>query len=101
MQMLMDTVFQSWSRFDMTLGTIIFFAYLVIDALYVYYTYSVVKKRPFSAATTGFVMHLLLAIGVINYVENYLYVIPLALGSWCGTYLVVAREKLNAPIITQ
>lgn len=91
----MNTITSLWLRFDSVLATIIFFAYFVIDALYVYYTYSVVKKNPFAAATSGFVIHLLLAVGIISYVENYLYVIPLAFGSWCGTYFVVAREKLN------
>jgi hypothetical protein len=84
-----------WSQLDIILAVIIFFAYLVIDGLYVFYTYSIVKHRPFSAATISFVMHFLLAVGVINYVENYLYVIPLAMGSWCGTYLVVVREKIK------
>lgn len=82
-----------WKNFDFILAGIIFLAYFIIDALYAYYTYSVVKKKPFIAATTGFFMHFLLAIGVINYVENYLYVFPLAMGSWLGTYLVVLNEK--------
>ncbi len=40
-------------------------------------------------------MHFLLAFGVVNYVGNFLYVVPLALGSWIGTYLVVRREEIK------
>lgn len=80
-------------HFDFGLAVLIFVAYLVIDALYAQYTYAVVKKNPMQAANIGFLMHFLLAFGVINYVGNFLYVIPLALGSWAGTYLVVRRQK--------
>ena len=83
----------SIQHFDIVTAVLIFAAYLVIDGLYAYYTYAVVKKDPFAAATTGFVMHFLLAFGVINYVGNFLYVIPLAMGSWVGTYLMVRRER--------
>lgn len=79
--------------FDFGLAALVFAAYLVIDALYAQYTYAVVKKNPMQAANIGFIMHFLLAFGVINYVGNFLYIVPLALGSWVGTYLVVRREK--------
>jgi hypothetical protein len=89
----MHNITTLWSQFNISLALVIFIAYLIIDALYVYYTYSIVKKHPASAASSGFIIHILLAVGVVNYVENFLYVIPLACGSWCGTYLVVLREK--------
>ena len=80
-------------EFDFGLAMLIFVAYLVIDALYAKYTYVVVEKKPVQAANIGLIMHFLLAFGIINYVGNFLYVIPLALGSWVGTYLVVRRER--------
>lgn len=65
----------------------------MIDALYAYYY--VCSRR--EAAVCGGVNRIrdafLLAFGVINYVGNFLYVIPLALGSFVGTYIVVARER--------
>lgn len=85
----------SVEHFSFGIAALIFAAYLVIDALYAYYTYAVVKKNPFAAASTGSVMHFLLAFGVISYVDNFLYVIPLALGSWVGTYLMVRHEKVK------
>ena len=84
---------ESFRHLDLGLAAVVFVAYLLIDALYAKYTYSVVEKRPIQAANIGFIMHFLLAFGVINYVENFLYVVPLALGSWVGTYLVVKRES--------
>lgn len=81
-----------WQNFDIKIAAIVFVAYLVVDAMYAYYTITVIKKKPVTSATIGALMHFLIAFGVLNYVQNYLYVIPLALGSWVGTYLVVRRE---------
>ena len=83
----------AWSDFDIRIGLLIFVAYIIIDALFVSYTYLVVKKAPAKAATVGAGMYFLMAFGIINYVNNFLYVIPLVIGSWIGTYLVVKYEK--------
>jgi hypothetical protein len=79
--------------FDFNLAFIIFLAYLFIDGLYAYYTLSIVKLKPFSAATSGAIIYLLLAIGVLNYINNFLYLIPLGLGSWFGTFIVIYRKR--------
>lgn len=92
----MELLDVSLSSFDVRIGIGIFLAYMAIDALYVSYTYSIMKKKPASAATMGAVMYFLMAFGVINYVNNFLYVIPLVAGSWLGTYIVVRYEK-NKP----
>lgn len=83
----------AWSSFNFETACIIFVAYVVVDGMYAYYTLQVTKRKPFSAATTGALMHFLLAVGVLNYVQNYLYLIPLALGSWIGTFIVVKKEQ--------
>ena len=85
----------SWSTIDPALAVGIFVAYAVIDALYAYYTLAVVNRSAFAAATTGLVMHFLLAFGVINFVQNFAYVVPLALGSWVGTYILVKSKVLQ------
>lgn len=78
--------------FNFLLAALIFAAYIVIDALYAYYTLAVTKRNAFSSANSGLILHFLLAFGVINYVQNFLYIIPLALGSWVGTYFMVKYE---------
>ncbi len=89
----MEHIAFSFEGFDMKIATLIFVAYIIIDALFVSYTYLVVKKDPAMAATVGAGMYFLMAFGVINYVNNFLYVIPLVAGSWLGTYLVVRYER--------
>jgi len=68
-------------------------SYIMIDGLYVKYTLEVVSLKPFKSATLGSFMHILLAFGIINYTENWLYIFPLIVGSWIGTYFVVKWEK--------
>lgn len=89
----MEHILLSAHDFDMKIGLLLFFAYMAIDALYASYTYLLIKKSPARAATVGAGMYFLIAFGVVNYVNNFFYVIPLVAGSWIGTYIIVLREK--------
>lgn len=80
-------------EFNYLLAAGVFFAYVLVDGLYAYYTLAVVKRSAISAASTGAAMHFLLALGVISYIKNYWYIVPLAIGSWIGTYFVVRYTK--------
>lgn len=82
-----------WQSFDFNIAMVVFLAYLLVDAMYAYYTLAVTKKKPFTSATVGSLMHFFIAFGVLNYVQNYLYIVPLALGSWIGTYVIVKYES--------
>ena len=84
---------EAYANFSPQIALIVFIAYVIVDGMYAYYTFQVTKRKPFSAATTGALMHFILGIGVISYVENYLYLIPLAVGSWIGSFLVVRKEE--------
>lgn len=83
----------SWEEFSIITALIVFVGYIVVDGMYAYYTIQITKRNAAHAATVSGVMHFLLAFGVLNYVQNFLYVIPLALGSWVGTYLIVRHHK--------
>jgi len=83
----------AWLGFDFKIATLILITYIVVDGMYAYYTLEVTKKKPFSSATIGSLMHFLLAVGVLGYVNNYLYLIPLAIGSWIGTFIIVKKEQ--------
>ncbi len=88
----MHNVLQHWQTFDFVMALLILCVYIIVDGMYAYYTLKVAEKKPVHAATSGALIHFLLAIGVLSYVQNYLYIIPLALGSWIGTYIVVKRS---------
>lgn len=86
----MEILLSHWATFKIINALLVFIVYVVVDGMYAYYTLAVTEKRAFKSATTGALMHFLIAFGVLSYVENYLYVLPLVLGSWVGTYLVVS-----------
>lgn len=89
----LSTVSTAWEHFSFPTAVLIMVAYFVLDAMYAYYTIKVTEKRPVSAASIGALMHFILAFGVLSYVQNFLYVIPIAIGSWLGTYTMVRYER--------
>lgn len=91
----MDHIFDAVRTFNIPVAGLIMIAYAIIDGLYAKYTLDVTNYNEYRAATVGASMHFFIAFGVINYTQNWLYVFPLAIGSWIGTYLMVKRERLN------
>jgi hypothetical protein len=89
----MEKILEHWQTFNIGIALTVFVAYILIDGMYALYTQSIAKKKPVMSATVGALMHFLIAFGVLNYVQNFLYIVPLALGSWIGTYIVVKRDK--------
>ena len=81
------------SEINWWLAGALFLGYLAVDGMYAYYTLAVVKRNALAAASTSFVMHFILAAGVLSYTKNFIYVIPLACGSFIGTYLVTKFAK--------
>ena len=71
----------------------IFIGYFVIDWLMAYYTMAVVKNKEFMAAHSGAAVYLLTSYGVINYTQNWWYILFIVAGSWLGTYVYVKRRK--------
>lgn len=88
-----DGFYQSLETFNFLIAVSVLVAYFIVDAMYAHYTLSVAELKAIPAANTGALMHFLLAVGVLSYVQNYLYIIPIAIGSWFGTYAIVKREK--------
>ncbi|HSX41273.1 MAG TPA: hypothetical protein VLF21_01360 [Candidatus Saccharimonadales bacterium] len=85
------------STFQPVVAIGLFFAYIVMDALFALYTLAVSQKRPLKAANISFIYWFVASLGIIGFVSNYLYVGSIALGSWVGTYLVVKQAKKPAP----
>jgi len=81
------------TEFSYLTAFIIFITYLIIDVLYALYVIYVGKGNALIAATMSALMYGFIAYGVINYSKNPYYIIPLVLGAWLGTYIVVKYKK--------
>ncbi|MFA6552265.1 MAG: hypothetical protein WCT19_02070 [Candidatus Paceibacterota bacterium] len=82
----------SIANFDWEIAIIIFTAYFVVDILYAKYTFGVVNYKAHQAALYAVTIYVFVSIGVLSLFTNFLYIIPLACGSYLGTYLTVKRE---------
>lgn len=77
---------------DLWIALAVFAAYFVIDVIYVQFVRSVAQGSAWRASACSVGIYLFMAFGVVQYVENRWYLIPLALGAWLGTFMAV---KLN------
>lgn len=75
------------------MAVFIFLAYFSLDIMYAKYTLAVVERKPATAANFGSLMYILMAFGIFNYTHNFLYILPVGLGSWLGIYVIVVYEK--------
>jgi len=90
---------EALKTFDFKIALLVLIVYAVTDAVYAKYTLEITNCKPAQAATTGSLLHFLLAFGVISYTQNWLYIFPLAIGSWLGTYYYVKSEKNKNKIV--
>ena len=79
-------------EFNWLLAIGLFLAATLLDAIFALYTVAIIKTQPFRAASLSFLTYTLEAIGVVSYVNNKWYLIPLAIGAFTGSYIVVKRE---------
>jgi len=95
----MDNILSQYTgainHFDIKIAISIFLVYILVDGLYAKYTLDVANYNEFRAATTGTTIHFLLAFGIISYTQNWLYIFPLAMGSWFGTFIAVKKARLK------
>lgn len=89
----MDKIQILYYNFNWLIALWVTLSYIIVDWLYAKYTLEVVGLKPAISATIWASMHFLLAFGVVSYTENRLYIFPLVVWSWIGTYLVVKFEK--------
>lgn len=91
----MNPITEVFSTFDPFIAVSILLVYTVSDALYAKYTLDVANYNEYNAASVGVIIHFFIAFGVINYTQNWLYIFPLAIGSWIGTFYMVRKKRLN------
>jgi hypothetical protein len=73
----------------------LFFAALVLDAIFALYTIAVIKSKALLAANMSLLTYVLGAVGVVSFVHNKWYIIPLSLGAFVGSYAVVKYEAIK------
>jgi hypothetical protein len=83
----------AWAGLSLLQAAVVFAFYFVIDVLYAKYTYYVTGFQALKASSAGTGIYTLSALGVLSYSANWMYLVPLSLGSFLGTYVVVAHDR--------
>jgi hypothetical protein len=83
----------AWHNFDWRIAVTLFLAYAFVDAIFVLYTLAVTRHQALKAANFSFIYYFVIAVGVFEYVHNFLYIVTIACGSWLGTFMIVQRER--------
>ncbi|HVY15746.1 MAG TPA: hypothetical protein VHB27_10975 [Rhodopila sp.] len=66
------------------------------DAVYVMFSSAIAARRRVPAATWSSLWYLLSSFAVINYTQNWVYVLFAAAGSWIGAYLSMTWLRRGA-----
>jgi uncharacterized protein YebE (UPF0316 family) len=75
--------------FNWQTAAIVFVVYVFFDILYALYVIFVSRQWAMAASLCSAVLYSLGAYGVMTYLHNPLYLVPLALGAFLGTYIAV------------
>jgi hypothetical protein len=90
-----ETLVIAANNFDLKLAILIFVAYVVFDAFYALYTLHVTRLNEWRASNSAVIVNFISAFAVINYTQNWLYIVPLLAGSWVGTFIVVRNQRIK------
>ena len=70
-----------------------FFAVFFLDIINAWYIKAISEERPLAASLWAVLVTLLTSIAVINYVSDYIMLIPALLGAFTGTYVGIILRK--------
>lgn len=92
------TLSEAASSFNFFIAIGLFILYCFVEFLDSSLTFLLTQHKSIRSANTTLLLYIILGIEVLAFVNNYLYTIPIALGAWLGTYLLVEREKKVRPL---
>jgi hypothetical protein len=76
-------------EFNWWVAIALLFGFILYDFLYAIYYIFVSRKMAFMAANTACALYIIGSVSTIAYLGNYLYLVPIILGSYIGTYVAV------------
>jgi len=74
---------------------LLFFISILYDIIYTKSVLYISKLDATAAANLSVILYVIMAYGTINYVKNFINIIPIILGAWIGTYGILKYEKLK------
>lgn len=86
-------------EFKLWLAALMFLLYIAYDYVYAIYYMYVAQKRPFMAANSAVTLYMLSSLATVIFLGNKLYLIPILLGSYIGTYIAVKYHPVKDKVV--
>lgn len=86
------------ANFNWFVAVGLFLLYTVVEWLDSGLTLMITRHESIKSAGTTLILYIILAIEILALVNNYLYIIPTALGAFLGVYLLIEHEKRVRPL---
>jgi hypothetical protein len=82
------------NQFDIYFAIIIFITYFILDMFYAYYILCIESRQNLISSFMAGMITSLSAFGIVSFSQNMLYVIPLFLGAFAGTYFTMKLKEI-------
>ena len=80
--------------FNTNAALLIFLTYFVLDMFYAYYILCIESRQNLMSSFMAGMITSLSAFGVVSFSKNMLYIIPLFLGAFAGTYFTMKLKEI-------
>jgi len=82
------------NNFDVYAALLIFLTYFVLDMFYAYYILCIESRQNLMSSLMAGLITSLSAFGVVSFSQNMLYIVPLFLGAFAGTYCTMKLKQM-------
>lgn len=89
---------EALANFNVFVAVGLLLFYFVIEMLDSSLTFSLTQHKSVRSAIVTFTLYITLAVEIVAIVSNYLYIVPVAIGAACGSYVIVEYEKKKRPL---
>ena len=81
-------------QFHISVAILIFITYFILDMFYAYYILCIESRQNLMSSFMAGMITSLSAFGVVSFSQNMLYVVPLFLGAFAGTYFTMKLKEI-------
>jgi hypothetical protein len=82
------------NNFDINIAILIFVTYFILDMFYAYYILCIESRQNLMSSFMAGMITSLSAFGIVSFSKNMMYVIPLFLGAFAGTYVTMKAKEI-------
>jgi hypothetical protein len=82
------------NHFDINIALFIFITYFILDMFYAYYILCIESRQNLMSSFMAGMITSLSAFGVVSFSKNMIYVIPLFLGAFAGTFVTMKIKEI-------